>query len=789
MTGPLHDREITAFICRDTHKKIFRPPAILSVLGQHENKRTPVKYIHIRKCTGANIDNVCKEIQKAEIMNNIDNNITADPNENYEKMITVIGNAMKKHIPDKRVKFNKHKHKKSQWITNGIIKSISYRDKLHLKLKLTPQGTDEYMNIKTNLGTYNKILNKSIREAKQLYYNSCFEKYKTDMRKTWQTINNIINKSKKKKDFPEAFKEDGRLITDKVEIANRFNIYYTNIGSNLAAKINVPKNKSFKDYLKNKHKMCFHFKAVQENEVDKIINTLKPKSSFGYDGISTKFVKGIKVAIISPLTMIINQMLKTGIFPDKLKIAKVLPFYKKGDETDFTNYRPVSLLPAISKIFEKAIYIQIYDYFQKHKLLYKHQYGFRKEHSTELAALELLDRLIECLDNGEIPVSIFLDLSKAFDTLDHSILIEKLKFYGLQNTELKLMTNYLTNRKQYVDIEGTKSEMLHIKTGVPQGSVLGPLLFIIYMNDVQYASNIFTPVIYADDTTLTNTLSAFNIARDNANASELNSELDKISLWLKLNKLSLNETKTKCMMFHMPQKKFTRPTLRINGVDIEQVKEFNFLGIVLNKNLNWRAHVDMIASKISRTIGILNRMKRFMPLNVLQTLYNTLIQSHINYGILTWGNNNGRIHKLQKKALRIITNSKYNAHSEPIFKRLKLLTVMDLLKLNQLKFYHKFLNDKLPHYFMQLQLNPNNDTHRHDTRINKNIHIVRANHKFAQLSLRYTLPGIINSLQPEISDKFLSHSIHGFAKYVKCKMIDMYQDSCTKRICYVCGRT
>ena len=192
-----------------------------------------------------------------------------------------------------------------------------------------------------------------------------------------------------------------------------------------------------------------------------------------------KLMKKLKTVLVNPITLIINQSLKNGIFPSKLKIANVNPIYKKDDETLFTNYRPISLLPVISKIFERIMYNQVFDFFTKNKLFYKSQYGFRKGHSTEFATLEIIDRITEKMDKNETPINIYLDLSKAFDTLDHEILLEKLNYYGIRDTSLKLFQSYLSERKQYVEFEGINSEMKEIKTGVPQGSILGPLLFII----------------------------------------------------------------------------------------------------------------------------------------------------------------------------------------------------------------------------------------------------------------------------------------------------------------------
>ena len=197
----------------------------------------------------------------------------------------------------------------------------------------------------------------------------------------------------------------------------------------------------------------------------------------------------------------------------------------------FGNYRPISLLPTISKVLERIIYDQFSSYLKENKLLFDHQYGFRSKHSTEFAALELIDRIITDMDNDETPINIYLDLSKAFDTIDHSILTAKLKYYGISGSNLRLLSSYLLNRKQYTQINNIKSNILPITTGVPQGSILGPLLFIIYISDFSQASNMFNFVMYADDTTLTSTVSNF---RNNSNPVEtsINAELLKINDWL-----------------------------------------------------------------------------------------------------------------------------------------------------------------------------------------------------------------------------------------------------------------
>ena len=226
----------------------------------------------------------------------------------------------------------------------------------------------------------------------------------------------------------------------------------------MADKLSTNCTKEIDDFLIKPISSSFILKQVEEKTINEIINKLPPKTSSGYDEISLKLLKKLKNPLIKPLTVIVNQMINTGIFPQMLKIAKVVPLYKKGDKNLLINYRPISLLPSISKIFEKIIYTQMYKYFEENNLFFTSQYGFRTDHSTELAALEVADRIICNMDRGKIPFNIYLDLSKAFDTIDHKILLKKLDYYGIKGTSLNLIQSYLSNRKQFVNYNNTMSD-------------------------------------------------------------------------------------------------------------------------------------------------------------------------------------------------------------------------------------------------------------------------------------------------------------------------------------------
>ena len=470
----------------------------------------------------------------------------------------------------------------------------------------------------------------------------------------------------------------------------------------------------------------------------------------------------------------------------------MIPLFKKGDIQLFGNYRPISLLSSVSKVFEKAAYGQLYEYFSSHALFYDSQYGFRKHHSTELAAIELVDRIHKEIDQNKIPFSVFLDLSKAFDTLDHSILLNKLQYYGITGTALDWFRSYLTERYQYVDYNGASSGMRLLTTGVPQGSILGPLLFIIYMNDVHTVSDNLNFILYADDTTLTSPLCSFTYGGHqdiNRMSTLINSEITKISDWLSVNKLSLNANKTKFMIFHNYQKVLTEseiPQLKINNTPIERVTEFNFLGITISEFMNWGPHSLKIANKVSRTLGVMNCLKRYLPLSALKIMYDSLILSHMQFGITCWGFEWNRLAKLQKRAVRIITNSKYNAHTEPLYKELQLLKITDIFDVQCMKFWYKFSNNTLPNYFRTM-FRYNNTLYDVETRNHDRMHVFPTRTFGARNVLRHRIPELVYQFPTGIIEKAQTHSITSFSNHIKQHILNSYSYHCIEPNCYVCN--
>ena len=332
--------------------------------------------------------------------------------------------------------------------------------------------------------------------------------------------------------------------------------------------------------------------------------------------------------------------------------------------------------------------------------------------------------------------------------------------------------------------------MAQITTGVPQGSILGPLLFLIYMNDIPSASEIFKFILFADDTSLKSFINSKLPGFSIENSSHLiNIELQKVNDWLAVNKLSLNVGKTKFMLFHTAQKKNIKniiPKLKIGDVLIKRDENFNFLGLIINETLSWKPHVDSVSNRISKYVGVLNRLKRYLPGAILKTIYVSLVQSKMNYALLAWGYNCGRLKKIQKKAIRIITNSKYLQHTTPIFKQLNLLKLEDMFKMNMLKWYFRHQNGQLPSYFLDFEIKAQQDIHNIDTRHKSHIAPPVPRMHCVRKCLRNTIATVINITPKNVLEKIHTHSFSGFSEYAKKQIITNYDEVCHREDCYSC---
>ena len=396
------------------------------------------------------------------------------------------------------------------------------------------------------------MLNHLIRKSKCNHYHSYFENFKHNSKKIWKGINELINRSKCKNTDKIQLRINNNIINDDNMIANHFNRYFTSIASNLVDKLGTTTS-NYSNYLKNPNSKSFFVTPVVSNEVQSVINNLdENKSADSYD-LPPKLIKLSSESILTPLTHLINASFSSGYYPKLLKYAKVIPIYMGKSPCEVSNYRPISLLPYLNRICEKLMYKRLISFIDENKIIYEHQFGFQKGKSTSQAILDMSTKIVTAIENKELSCCVFLDFAKAFDTVDHHILIKKLDYYGIRGTAQDWFKSYLSNRTQRVSINGVLSKDLQIKYGVPQGSVLGPLLFLLYINDIRFSSKVLNFHIFVDDTSIF-------FADNNINNLEntINKELENVSDWLMANKLTLNLSKSNFLLIRPSQKKLAR---------------------------------------------------------------------------------------------------------------------------------------------------------------------------------------------------------------------------------------
>ena len=455
-------------------------------------------------------------------------------------------------------------------------------------------------------------------------------------------------------------------------------------------------NQDFTKYLGTPLNYNFLFESVDSKEVILIIDSLKNSKATGPHSVPTEILKIIKANLCYPLKEIINLSFATGIYPDKLKIAKVIPTFKnKGDQLLLSNYRPISLLSNINKIFEKLVYSRLSSFLNLHNCIYDLQFGFRAKHSTNHALFSLTEMIRNALDNGNFACGIFIDLQKAFDTVDHQILLKKLEHYGIRGIANNWFRSYLTNRKQFVSINGCNSTSQLMKYGVPQGSVLGPLLFLIYINDLNKAIKFCTTHHFADDTNLLYVDKSMKKIQ-----KYVNLDLKFLCKWLKANRISLNASKTELVIFRDPRKKSSHELkIKIDGKKLIPSRFVKYLGVSIDCHLTWHVHEMELHSKLTRAIGMLCKIRHFVQLNTLCMIYYGIFSSILLYGSQIWGQHNTvkkRLQILQNKALRIMNFYPCRTSASPLYKKCEILKLTDIISLQNFLFAHDSLKNNLP---------------------------------------------------------------------------------------------
>ena len=598
----------------------------------------------------------------------------------FEQFLSLYNNAFPLITKTKR----RRPHHKP-WISPAIKKSISKRNALYKKYHTLPTLSNElrYRN-------YKKSLSVIIKAAKKVYYNAILHEHKSNIKETWRIMKEIIGAPNKPSVSSSFITDDGTELTDSMDIANGLNNYFVSIGQELAS--NIPSNDgNHLNYLRGDYTESIFFAPVVENEIMQCISKLK-KGSAGHDQIKPSIIKSCGEFIASPLTYIFNLSINEGHVPSLLKYAYITPVFKSGEANKFNNYRPISVLPCFSKILERIIFNRLYTYLENKNILSDCQFGFRKSLNTEMALITAIDFITRALDSKEHVLGLFLDLRKAFDTVDTTILLSKLHYYGIRGTALAWFNSYLSDRTQSVKFNNVISQQSSINMGVPQGSILGPLLFILYINDITSSLSQAKPILFADDTTLF--LSGSNISMV---ADALNQEISSLGHWFACNRLSLNIGKTQYILFTNSSNIRSREIkISVDGQPLNRVSETKFLGVIIDENLNWTPHINHISSKLRRNIGILKKTSAILNTTTLITLYYSFIYPYILYCHLIWGKssstNNNRILILQKRALRIIYKQSFLAHTDILFRESKIIKVTELFNYLTSIFIYKFIN-------------------------------------------------------------------------------------------------
>lgn len=639
----------------------------------YKNNINPKLNTYKRLYKNLQVDKIRKdllEVDWQELVYNIRDADTA-----YDNFVTKTLDVFNVWAPIKE--FTPPKYRTNGWFNKELKIQISIKDKLFRKHKTYPYSP----NLKK---AYNKQRNKVstlIKKAKSNYYCSIIST-QNNSRKLWQIINKACGRNQNScQIINKIVTSDSQAITDSKQIAHCFNTYFTNIGPQLASAIPHIQHQYESNYSPDDFE-SFEISTVHNSVVLSHLQSLNTNKAEGLDSIPAKLVQTCAIQLSFPLTYIFNLCIKSSTVPKGMKVAKVLPLYKsKGSRSSCNSYRPISILPVFSKVFEKIINLQLQNHLQLHNIISPTQYGFQRNKGTLDALIQFANQSLAALNYSNVILGIFIDFSKAFDTIDHQILLKKLKAYNFSSKTVQLFESYLSNRTQCVKISNVYSCPLNIRCGVPQGSILGPTLFLLYINDLVKHSKIFNTILFADDTNL-----FFTSKNLNYDIDLINDSLDLVKKWCFSNKLTLNVDKTNYLIIKNPQNKFELcKEIKMDGSPIAHADYIKFLGITIDKSLNWSAHINNLRSQLHKTVGLIYYASGFLPVNVLLMLYNSLINSKIIYCLEAWGNAPNiylnKILVIQKRIIKIIYHKKPTYHSAELFKRAKILPIHELYKL------------------------------------------------------------------------------------------------------------
>ena len=670
---------------------------------------------YVRKFTTRKKDDYINTVHRFIRDDNIFTNSDASPYDKLNSLTSYIQRGSDKVFPVTKLSNKQSKIFRKPWMSSGILKSMERRDELFEKwLKTKDPLTRNAYNKSRNR------VNRIIKAAQKKYDASLIEKSQSDVKKFWKNVNALTKRKQKAgSSLPTSIKiNDTETINDAQSIANHMNNHFVQKGAILASKL-PRSNRNILQSMgpRNPHEIVFE--NASTSEVVDTGNALNAKMSTGSDNIPSILIKWLLQIIAPILADIFNAFVNLGTYPDILKTAKVTPLHKKGDKDIVDNFRSISILSQINKIFEKLIHARLMTFLNEHNLLSNSQFGFRKGHNTSHAINHLNEQVIKNLEKKKVCAILFIDLKAAFDTIDHKLLLEKLDHYGIRGNVLSLLTSYLSGRKQFIKCGDIESSILLVLCGVPQGSVLGPLLFIIYINDMPNSCSL-EGILYADDAALL--LADQNVKRLKRT---VNRELNLLDDWLISNKLTLNMLKTHYMLIAntnvlttKDRKKFK---LTIRKYTLHEIDHIKYLGVILDNKLNWSHHIAYLVTKLSQVAGVLYKIRDILPMKSRITIYNSLAGSYLNYGIVSWGSATlstlNKLKTLQNRLVRYITFSPPRTNVNPKYKSLNILTIDQLYFCEMAKFIQSVHSNTSPLIFRDYFQTA---SHSYNTRLRQN---------------------------------------------------------------------
>ena len=623
-------------------------------------------------------------------LTNIENVISSnelDSNAKWDLFLNLIQKRFDESFPLK--KLSKTKCKDKYWITNSIKKSTRIKEKLFKIWKINPTTYNRNKYI-----SYKNCLNKIINNAKKMHYLRIFSDDKNN-KKTWQEINKLLNGNNSSNLHIESLKLNEVSVTDANLIADILNKHFSSVGDKMNNAFNsIADDTTFNiGDMPDELNCSILLRKTNHSEISKIFDNLSDKNSAGLDKIPQKIIKLVKDKLTPAITYLINCSISDKTYPVCLKIAKIIPIYKSKDKDDFNNYRPISLLSVFNKIFERKLHNDLVPFIEKNEILFANQFGFRKFHSTIDALIKMHDYIIHNRRKNKKIIGIFLDLSKAFDSIDNDILIQKLLVYGVRGPFNDLIKSYLSDRKCLTSVNLVQSSVATIKFGVPQGSILGPLLFSLYVNDIKTLSNNAEINLFADDTNLFCTGNSYaEVIRS------CNEVLKACSAWLYKNKLTLNVNKTHYVDFSKNKICDVDKVLKFNNASLTENDHTNYLGMTFQHDLKWDSHIKALINKINSRIPLYYQIRNLLPKEKKVIIYNSLTLSNIIYGIELYGKRETSLikclQKTQNRMLKILFLKNIRTSTNELHKNLDILKLKDLAEIRTLLIAHKVIYDK-----------------------------------------------------------------------------------------------